>query len=324
MTQEYLSHRIVTAWSEARHTGLIPEGAPASYMGAPKAGFAVKDEQGVMEWYPAEDFNKFHIALGNISHLPLFQQRLLAEAAELRQRTDGLKGFLMSSVGKSAEELRMSPKQLILLNDQNLAMQNLLSILDARIEEMSNPAGIAELFKPDPLLEHEQGYIEPMPALQGKLGEGDDWLHKTLQRASEADGKARDYFAEWTGTNGPTLTAKMPLFPTKYNLFGLLQGQGELSHDCDMTDTVGSVLVKELIDADGKVLEVVAQHYRETDVRHIDLIARTDDLELEISVNRETAVVTLDGKHTNGEPLPAGLVLFLSVSLHNANRRPAQ
>jgi hypothetical protein len=324
MTQEYLTRKIVTAWAEDRR-GDLPEDAPEGAEGELIEGFAVKYEDGYTSWCPHAKFLEGALALGNIAHLPKFQQRLVAEVAELRRNTEGLNKFLTASVGKTAEELHMSARQLTLLNNQSVAMKALLDILDARIEDMSNLVGIAELFQPDPLLDQAPSAPLPeTPALKGKLGRGDEWLHETLQRASETGDKARDFFGAWTGVNGPSLTAKMPFFPTKYNLFGMLQGQGHLSNNSDMTDTIGNILVKELHDADGKILEVTDQFYHSGNPRYVELIARTADIELSISVNRETAVATLNGHCPNGDPLPAGLVLFLSVTLHNANRRPAQ
>lgn len=320
MTQEYLSRKIVTAWAEDRR-GDLPEDAEAGDEGVMLAGYGVKYENGHISWCPAPEFEQNSLALGNIAHLPAFQQRLLAETAELRQRTDGLSGYLTINAGKSAEELRMSPQQLTLLTAQNVAMQNLLKILDARIEDMSNPVGIAELFQPDPnLVETTQGYTEQIAQLK-PLSYSDEWLREKLREAMVNPLDHSDFFGQWTeASNVKPLVARMPLASTKYNLFGLLTAQGQMPASADITDCIGIVGIKQISDPAGNLIGLSNFEYLKCDSLHVEMRASVvGEGKLVVVVNRQTCVAEI-----LFEGLTKDLTIALEVDLVNHNRRPGQ
>lgn len=79
MTQHYVTSKIVTAWSEDR------QGVK---------GYAVKYEDGYTSWSPAPQFEAASVALGHIGHLPLHQQRVVAELEQLADRVTKLEAFL--------------------------------------------------------------------------------------------------------------------------------------------------------------------------------------------------------------------------------------
>jgi hypothetical protein len=78
-----------------------------------------------------------------------FQTRLLAERADLKQKTDALSRFL------NGEQAGASPQQVAMLYDQLTAMENYLGILTARIENLDLPEGVG--MKIDP----EEGRSDP-------------------------------------------------------------------------------------------------------------------------------------------------------------------
>lgn len=80
MTQEYFGSWQITAWEGSKDG---------------QAGYHVKTDDGV-QWAPKESFEGNHISLGNISHLPPHQQRVLGERAALAVKLSALTGFLKS------------------------------------------------------------------------------------------------------------------------------------------------------------------------------------------------------------------------------------
>lgn len=321
MTQEYLSRKVVTAWPEIRYEGEIPEGAPEGYKGEPVQGYAVKYENGHISWSPKEPFEACSIALGNIIHLPAFQVRLLAERAELNDRTVGLGRFLAVKKDAHAHTLGMSVAQFELLKKQHVAMAALLEILDARIEEMSNPAGIAALFQPDPNLQHEQGYIEKIPADMKKSVYSDEWLREKLREAAVNPLDHSDFFGQWTeASKVEPLVARMPLANTKYNLFGLLTAQGQMPEYADTTDSIGIAGIKQISDPAGNLIELTDFKYHKCDSVYVEMSGHvTGEGKLRVRVNRQTCVAEI---HFDG--LTKDLTIALSVDLINYNRRPGQ
>ena len=87
MTQNYVGTKIVLAWMQEK------DGVE---------GYAVKYADGYTSWSPKETFEEANIALGNIEHLPAFQQRLVAEAAQLDTNIAKLKAFLYTPESPSA------------------------------------------------------------------------------------------------------------------------------------------------------------------------------------------------------------------------------
>lgn len=78
MTQEYIGTKQVTAWEGEK------DGQP---------GYYVKYADGYVSWSPKEVFEAAYIELGNISHLPGHQQRVLGERAQLAVKMAALEGF---------------------------------------------------------------------------------------------------------------------------------------------------------------------------------------------------------------------------------------
>lgn len=320
MTQEYLTRKVVTAWSETRFQGEIPEGAPESYKGEPVEGYGVKYDNGHISWSPKPVFEASSIALGNIIHLPAFQVRLLAERAELNDRVVGLGRFLATKHEAQVHNLGMSVAQFELLKKQHVSMTGLLEILDARIEEMSNPADIAALFQPDPNLETPPGYIEKLPEVK-PLPFSDEWLREKLRDAMVNPVDHSDFFGQWTeASKAEPLVARMPLANTKYNLFGLLTAQGQMPAYADVTDAIGIVGIKQITDPVGNLVTFSDFEYIKCDSLHVEMRANvTGEGALVVSVNRQTCVAAI---HFEG--LTKDLSIALEVDLVNYNRRPGQ
>lgn len=321
MTQEYLSRKVVTAWPELRFEGDIPEGAPEGYKGEPVEGYAVKYDNGHMSWSPKEPFEACSIPLGNVIHLPAFQVRLLAERAELNDRVIGLGRFLAIKKDAQVHNLGMSVAQFELLKKQHVAMTSLLEILDARIEEMSNPAGIAELFQPDPnLVETTQGYVEQIAQVK-PLGYSDEWLREKLREASVNPVDQSDFIGQWTeASKVKPLVARMPLANAKYNLFGLLTAQGQMPAYADVTDAIGIAGIKQISDPAGNLIGLTNFEYIKCDSIHVEMRADVvGEGKLMVRVNRQTCVAEL-----MFEGLTKDLTIALEVDLINYNRRPGQ
>lgn len=115
MTQEYLSSKINTCWHQEKDG---------------QEGYAVKYKDGYTSWCPKQPFKEGNIALGNISHLPEWHQRLVAEKLQLKDRADKLLTFIQS--GEAEEQL--PSKQYELLKEQWDAMMHYYTILGSRIE----------------------------------------------------------------------------------------------------------------------------------------------------------------------------------------------
>ena len=83
---QYVSTKIVSAWPEARQD---------------QPGYGIQHADGYQGWSPKELFEASSIVLGHIDDLEPYQQRLLAELAQLDQRINDLRSFLIS--GKAVQ-----------------------------------------------------------------------------------------------------------------------------------------------------------------------------------------------------------------------------
>lgn len=112
MTQHYVGTKIVTAWEND-----TPQGP----------GYSVKYSDGYISWCPKDKFEEANIALGHIGHLPLHQQRVIAEEEQLADRISKLEAFLKTELyaGLPEEERQ-------LLKMQADAMALYLGILNTR------------------------------------------------------------------------------------------------------------------------------------------------------------------------------------------------
>lgn len=114
MTQHYVGTKIVLAWNQEK------DGQP---------GYAVKYSDGYVSWCPKEQFEEANIALGHIGHLPLHQQRVVAELEQLSDRIEKLEAFLHTDIYAGLPERERS-----LLKMQADAMVVYQGILSTRTE----------------------------------------------------------------------------------------------------------------------------------------------------------------------------------------------
>lgn len=149
MTQEYVGTKIVTAWKQEggpkvqvcgrdctegapNCNGYCTGKSPHPQLIAPVAGYAVKTSEGNIGWMPEAEFEKAFVAIGHVSHLPDFQQRLAAEAAQLGERVKKLTAFTTTEAFNALDAVERQ----LLLNQQS-AMIDYLEILAARIERLA-------------------------------------------------------------------------------------------------------------------------------------------------------------------------------------------
>lgn len=326
MTQEFLSRKIVTAWLEDRR-GDIPEGAPEGYEGELIEGYAVKYSNGHISWCPKTRFEEDSLPLGNILHLPLYQQRVIAETIELYVRTQSLGEFLEKAKTNDAIQASMSPRGFELLNKQHAAMVALHEILDARIEDMSDVGGIAALFKHDPLLEEAttQGAVEDLVTpvidrsvrLKG-LGQDDGWLLEQLEAIKNKPELDESIKQDWGIPEARIVEVTLPLKTARTNIFMLL---GDAGIAFDTTDSIGTFGLKHVIDVAGEpVAYEEGKVYECEGSRHLlDICCRFGEEALNIALNKETGNITLES-----DVSLEGATVTLNISLHNLNRRVAQ
>lgn len=79
MTQQYVGTKIITGWEAEK------DGQP---------GYGVKYADGYTSWSPKATFEEAYIPLGHIDNLPLHQQRVIAEKAELDTKLGKLLAFV--------------------------------------------------------------------------------------------------------------------------------------------------------------------------------------------------------------------------------------
>lgn len=320
MTQEYLSRKIVTAWREDR-IGELPEDAAEDAVGATIEGYAVRYNDGYQSWCPKVKFEEDTLPLGNVNHLPLYQQRLLAETIELYQRTQSLGEFLEKSKTNPAIEASMSARGFDLLKQQHVAMEALMLILDARIEDMSDTSSLAALLKPDPLLDAavnetitdlETPVIQP-DRLAVKLGDNDQWLLDKLAQMNHAV-DADVYAAQWGLPTSQLVEVKVAISEKPFNVMALIP---EGSFDC--TDSIGTFGVRDVHNAAGERLAMSEGKVTDGVNREIELVVKVDpDAVLDIVLNKETGSMRI----FNGGTILEGATMTLMLSLHNLNRRP--
>lgn len=326
MTQEYLSRKIVTAW-RADRPGDVPEGAPEGTEGEIVEGYAVKYHDGYQSWCPKVKFEEDTLPLGNVSHLPLYQQRLLAETIELNQRSGSLGEFLESAKTNPKVEASMSARGFELLKQQHVAMEALLSILDQRIEDMSDVSGIASLLVADPLLdvavtgtieEMQTPVIDRSPARWLKLGQDDSWLQEKLARMQ--NGVDDQILNQWGTAGARVVEVTVPVAHGRVNLLGLLGAEGV---EFDHTDSIGTFGIKQIVNAAGEKLVIYeGKVHHGPSQREIDLTVRVvNDVFLDLSLNKETGNLTII--QTDQQAL-VGATMTVVLALHNLNRRPAQ
>lgn len=117
---QYVTTKIVSAWPEARQD--IP-------------GYAVEYADGYRSWCPKDKFREVAIALGPISHLEPYQQRTIAELAQLIERMDTLERFL--TTGNPAETIGLVES--LLLIEQLEVMQEYAVVLRKRVKVFNAP-----------------------------------------------------------------------------------------------------------------------------------------------------------------------------------------
>lgn len=85
--------------------------------------------KGYVSWSPSDVFEKAYIKVGEVSHLQPHQQRVVGEAAELKDKLDKLKAFLSSEFFKSIPDPERDR-----LHAQAVVMGQYHSILMERID----------------------------------------------------------------------------------------------------------------------------------------------------------------------------------------------
>jgi hypothetical protein len=78
---QYVSTKIVSAWPEARQD---------------QPGYGIQHADGYQGWSPKELFEASSLVLGHIDDLEPYQQRLVAEQAQVDQRINDLRAFVRS------------------------------------------------------------------------------------------------------------------------------------------------------------------------------------------------------------------------------------
>lgn len=111
MTEQYVGTKIVTAWQQEKDG---------------EAGYAVKYSDGYTSWCPKKQFEESNVLIGHVAHLPIHQQRVMAEKAQLNDRLGKLNVFCAGSIFQSlpqderkrleAQALAMTEYSLILLD----------------------------------------------------------------------------------------------------------------------------------------------------------------------------------------------------------------
>ena len=87
--------------------------------------------QGYVSWSPKKQFEDAYTDLGDINHLPGFQQRLVGELAQLKEKISGLAKYL-----KGPEFLKMNFLDRSKLEEQHRVMGFYKDILNHRIKKL--------------------------------------------------------------------------------------------------------------------------------------------------------------------------------------------
>ena len=113
MTQHYVGTNLVTAWPENQQG---------------RDGYAVKYADGYISWSPKDTFEEAYRPLGDIGHLEPWQQRVVAELAELKDKLGKLSMFMQSDAFKHSDQHSQH-----LLEQQYMCMASYADVLQERI-----------------------------------------------------------------------------------------------------------------------------------------------------------------------------------------------
>ena len=137
MTMNYASQKVYTAWrSDHSEKG---------------QGMSIKYEDGYTSWCPLEAFGKGTVAIGHVSDLPDFVQRLAAEFSVLDSNLTKLAEFLLTAEqpdpaqGDQPGKIGVSAVQLEMMRAQLDAMRKLHAILRARLLDLIGPSAHTRL-----------------------------------------------------------------------------------------------------------------------------------------------------------------------------------
>ncbi|KAF1008949.1 MAG: hypothetical protein GAK28_00581 [Luteibacter sp.] len=119
MTQNYIGTKIVLAWSQEKDG---------------QSGYGVKYADGYTSWSPTAAFEAAYLPIGNVSHLPDYQQRVIGERAELNDKIAKLDSFTNTSRFAEIDSGDQS-----LLREQLTHMRAYAAVLNARIEGFDLP-----------------------------------------------------------------------------------------------------------------------------------------------------------------------------------------
>lgn len=99
MTQNYIGTKQVLAWEQEK------DGQP---------GYGIKYPDGYVSWCPKHVFEESYLPMGNVEHLPAYQQRVIGENVQLADKIEKLSNFVKSGGAKtlSDEEADLLGKQL--------------------------------------------------------------------------------------------------------------------------------------------------------------------------------------------------------------------
>jgi hypothetical protein len=114
MTQKYYGSKVVTAW-KAEKDG--------------EQGYGVKYEDGYTSWSPRLTFEAAYIPMGHTDSLPGWQERIVAEYIQLRDRSNKLQAYLDSQ----ELEQTIDSVALDLIEEQAAIMLQYLEVLDLRM-----------------------------------------------------------------------------------------------------------------------------------------------------------------------------------------------
>lgn len=148
MTQEYVGTKIVTAWKQdggpkvqvcGRDCVTGGESCNGYCVGEnphPKSlaqvpGYTVKAD-GVQAWMPEAEFNAIYTPIGQVSDMPEWQQRLIAEKAQLDSRRSALANFISNSAAFKA----LPEYERYLMGEQSELMLRLSITLGHRIDNI--------------------------------------------------------------------------------------------------------------------------------------------------------------------------------------------
>jgi len=124
MTQQYVGTKIVTAWPE-NHQG--------------RDGYAVQYADGYTSWSPKQTFEEAYRPLGSVTHLEPWQQRVVAELVELKDKIGKLSMFMQSESFKALADGQAKH----LLEQQYMCMTSYAEVLQERISLFKTAAAVA-------------------------------------------------------------------------------------------------------------------------------------------------------------------------------------